>query len=83
MVGRRYKRGSEEVSMRAHSDFKLPDRVLGKPPMKQGPLAGVTLDIERERKRYFRRMQWSYRTGRPSQKKLVELGLEDLVEDIY
>jgi aldehyde:ferredoxin oxidoreductase len=65
------------------SDFKLPDRVLGKPPMKKGPLAGVTLDIEKERKRYFRTMQWSYRTGRPSQKKLVELGLEDLIEDIY
>lgn len=65
------------------SDFKLPDRILGKPPMKDGPLAGVTLDLEKERKKYFRSMQWSYRTGRPSRKRLIELGLEDLTKDIY
>jgi aldehyde:ferredoxin oxidoreductase len=65
------------------SDFKLPDRILGKPPMKDGPLAGVTLDLEKERKKYFRSMQWSYRTGRPSRKRLIELGLQDLIKDIY
>lgn len=65
------------------SDFRLPDRVLGKPPMKRGPLAGVTLDVEKRKRRHFRSMQWSYLTGRPSRKKLVELGLEDLIEDIY
>lgn len=65
------------------SDFRLPDRVLGKPPMKRGPLAGVTLDVEERKRRHFRSVELSYLTGRPSRRKLVELGLEDLIEDIY
>lgn len=64
------------------SDFKLPDRVLGRPPLKSGPLAGVTLDVEPERKKYFESMDWNFETGRPSEKKLVELGLEDIARDL-
>lgn len=65
------------------SDFKLPDRVLGKPPLKSGPLAGVTLHVEPERKAYFRSMGWSYRTGKPSRKRLIKLGLKDIIKDLY
>jgi len=63
------------------SDFKLPDRILGKPPLKSGPNAGVTLSLEPEAMEYFAKMDWDYKTGKPSQKKLVELGLEDVVKD--
>ncbi len=65
------------------SDFKLPDRVLGKPPHKSGPLEGITLDLDSHIKEYFNSMGWDYRTGKPSQEKLKELGLEDVIKDLY
>jgi aldehyde:ferredoxin oxidoreductase len=65
------------------SDFKYPDRILGKPPLKSGPLAGVTIHPEIMVAEYFKSMDWDTETGKPSKKKLVELGLEDLVKDLY
>lgn len=65
------------------SDFKYPDRILGKPPLKSGPLAGVTIRPEIMVAEYFKSMDWDIETGKPSKKKLVELGLEDLVKDLY
>jgi len=62
------------------SDFKYPDRVLGKPPLASGPLAGV--NIEEQLKtivaEYFKSMDWDPDTGKPSKEKLVELGLKDV-----
>ena len=65
------------------SDFKYPDRVLGKPPLKSGPLAGVTIHPEIMVAEYFKSMDWDLETGKPSKAKLVELGLEDLIKDLY
>ena len=65
------------------SDFRLPDRILGKPPLKSGPSAGVALDLEPQARERFAKMGWDYETGKPSQEKLVELGLEDIVKDFY
>lgn len=65
------------------SDFKLPDRVLGKPPLKHGPLAGVTIHPEDQVKEYFESMGWELKTGRPSKKTLTELGLQDVIKDLY
>ena len=28
------------------SDFKLPPRVIGQPPLSEGPLANVTVDVD-------------------------------------
>lgn len=60
------------------SDFKFPDRVLGKPPLKSGPLAGVTIEkqVNELVEEYFKSMDWTFKTGKPSRKKLIELGLE-------
>lgn len=65
------------------SDFKLPDRVLGKPPLKSGPLAGVTIEPEKQVEEYFKSMDWDVKTGKPSRKKLEELGLEDVAKDLW
>jgi hypothetical protein len=35
------------------SDFKLPDRMLGKPPMRSGLLEGVKIHPEIQIKKYF------------------------------
>ncbi len=64
-------------------DFKLPDRILGKPPLPDGPTAGKTVDADTMRKEYFAAMDWGPDTGKPSRAKLLELGLEDVAESLY
>jgi aldehyde:ferredoxin oxidoreductase len=63
--------------------FKLPDRVLGKPPKKEGPLAGVTIDEDTMNSEYLKAMDWDLKTAKPSQKKLLELGLEDAARELW
>jgi len=57
---------------------RLPDRILGKPPLKRGPLAGVTLDNEAMLEDYYRNLQWDPATGRPTDERLNQLGLADV-----
>ena len=64
------------------SDFVLPDRILGKPPMSYGPHKGLVLDIETRRKEYFEYEKWDPITGKPSVQKLFELGLEFAIKDL-
>lgn len=65
------------------SDFVLPDRVLGKPPLEAGPSANYTIDIETLSNEFFEEMQWDPDSGRPKRGRLVELGLDHIVEQIY
>jgi aldehyde:ferredoxin oxidoreductase len=57
-------------------------RAVGKPPLKEGPLANVTIDDDTMVKDYLKAVDWDLTTTRPSAKKLRELGLSQLVEDI-
>jgi aldehyde:ferredoxin oxidoreductase len=54
-------------------------RAVGKPPLKKGPLADVTVDDDTMIKDYLKAMDWDQTTTRPSAKKLQELGLSQLV----
>jgi aldehyde:ferredoxin oxidoreductase len=63
--------------------FKVPDRVLGKPPQKEGPLAGVTVDEDTLIKDCLTAMDWDLKTAKPSKKKLLELGLEDVAKVLW
>lgn len=60
----------------------LPNRLMGVPPYAEGPTAGVTLDIETVRKSYYKELDWDVNTGKPSDKKLEELNLKDLVKNL-
>ncbi|MFA5309189.1 MAG: aldehyde ferredoxin oxidoreductase family protein [Dehalococcoidales bacterium] len=62
------------------SQFKIAGRLLGKPPHKTGPIAGVTVDEETMIKEYFTAMDWDAKTGRPGRKRLGELGLRDVAD---
>ena len=62
---------------------RLPDRILGKPPLKRGPLAGVTLDNEALLEDYYRNLQWDPATGWPTEERLKELGLADVAAAIH
>ncbi len=62
--------------------YDVPGRILGRPPHKVGPLAGVTVDEETLVKEYLKEMDWDLKTARPSEKKLKELGLEDIAREL-
>ena len=64
-------------------DFKLPGRVKGEPPLKEGPVANITLDVETMVSEYYRAMDWDPKTGKPSRKRLEELELKDVANDLW
>ena len=63
--------------------FKVPNRILGKPPQNVGPLAGVTVDEDTLVKEYLAAIDWDSKTAKPSKKKLKELGLEDVAQKLW
>jgi aldehyde:ferredoxin oxidoreductase len=63
--------------------FKMPDRVLGRPPQKEGPLAGITIDEDTMDRDYLATMDWDPRTMMPSKKKLQQLGLVDVAKALW
>jgi aldehyde:ferredoxin oxidoreductase len=63
--------------------YRLPDRAYGKPAHSEGPLAGVTVDKDTMVKEFLAEMDWDPVTGKPSHKKLIELGLDDVAKVLY
>lgn len=57
--------------------FDVPGRILGHPPLPDGPTAGVTVDLDTQVNEYLQEMGWDPATSRPSKKSLLELGLKD------
>ena len=64
-------------------EWKAPDRVVGKPPLKEGPLAGVTIDEDTMIKEYLTAMDWDLQTAKPSKRKLLELDLADVAQELW
>ncbi len=64
-------------------DFKIPARVVGDPPLKAGPLAGVTVDYQTEIRDYLEAMGWDTESGRPTKETLQRLGLDYVAEALY
>jgi len=58
----------------------LPDRMLGRPPQAEGPLAGVTIDVDSLAREYRQAMGWDAETGVPTEATLQQLGLAELVK---
>jgi len=67
----------------SYKKFKLPDRAVGNPPLKTGPTANVTLDIETMAKEFYHANDWDVETGKPSIVKLQELDLHDLIDSLH
>lgn len=63
--------------------LKYPDIALGKPPFKNGPTKGITVDLDLITKEYCEEMGWDIKTGKPTKEKLIELGLDWVIDDIY
>jgi aldehyde:ferredoxin oxidoreductase len=58
-------------------------RIVGDPPQKEGPLAGVRADAEAQNYWCLGALDWDRVTTKPSKKKLMELGLNDIAEELY
>jgi aldehyde:ferredoxin oxidoreductase len=63
--------------------WKVHPRIIGKPPQKEGPLAGVTADIEAQVYWNLGALDWDRITTTPSRKKLLELGLDDVAQELW
>ena len=64
-------------------DAHLSDRMLGIPPLKEGPLAGITVDVETMADNFFSRMGCDAE-GVPSREALEQLGgLDCVIADLY
>jgi len=61
------------------SDIKLPKRMLGRPPQQEGPLAGVTIDVDSLARDYRQTMGWDPDSGKPEKTTLEKLGLNALI----
>ncbi|MCK4803219.1 MAG: hypothetical protein KAT88_01625, partial [Spirochaetes bacterium] len=61
----------------------FPDIALGIPPFKDGPTKDITVDIDLLTREFCKEMDWDLETCRPGKKKLKELGLEWLIEDLW
>ncbi len=62
--------------------FVLPDRMMGKPPKKVGPRAGITIDKDLNDE-YLEAMGVDLKSGKPGKKKLEELGMADVAKALY
>jgi aldehyde:ferredoxin oxidoreductase len=62
---------------------KVHGRIIGKPPQTEGPLAGVTADLEGQVDQALTGLDWDKVTAKPSRKKLLELGLDDVAAELW
>jgi aldehyde:ferredoxin oxidoreductase len=64
-------------------DIRIPDRILGRPPLAKGPLAGVTVDVDRQVHDYLEAMGWDTKTGVPKRETLKALDLDFVAADLH
>jgi aldehyde:ferredoxin oxidoreductase len=84
-IGERIENMRQAFNLREGIDltqFKIAGRLLGKPPFKVGPNAGITVDEKTMIQDYFKVMQWDPETGRPNKRRMAELGLGDVAKEL-
>jgi aldehyde:ferredoxin oxidoreductase len=64
-------------------ELKVHPRIIGVPPQKEGPLAGVTADIKAQVYWNLGALDWDPITTKPSRQKLLELGLNDVAQELW
>lgn len=60
------------------SDFTMPERARGNPPLTAGPTRGVTLEFEGLKRQYFEAMGFDLAAGKFRKERLEELGLQNV-----
>lgn len=62
--------------------FDVPGRMVGRPPLGGGPLAGITIELETMVREYVELMGWDLQTAVPSLERLEALGLGFALQDV-
>jgi aldehyde:ferredoxin oxidoreductase len=62
---------------------KVHGRIIGQPPQKEGPLAGVSADLDAQVYWNLGAMDWDRVTAKPSRERLMELGLNDVADQLW
>jgi aldehyde:ferredoxin oxidoreductase len=63
--------------------YKISGRIYGHPAPKEGPLAGVTVDEDTLYSEYLAARDWDAKTTKPTKRKLLALGLEDVAKALW
>ena len=63
-------------------EIAVPRRVLGDPPLADGPTAGRTVELDAQVEDYLEAMGWDPKTGVPKQETLLKLGLDFVADDL-
>ncbi|OGO31161.1 MAG: hypothetical protein A2Z29_03255 [Chloroflexi bacterium RBG_16_56_11] len=64
-------------------EYKVHPRIVGRPPFREGPLAGVTASLEAQVYWGLGALDWGRVSAKPSRKKLLELGLDDVAAELW
>jgi aldehyde:ferredoxin oxidoreductase len=64
------------------SDFAIPPRVAGNPPLKAGLLKGITIDMDNLKRQYYEAMGFDIDTGEIRKERINALGLQDVLKGI-
>jgi aldehyde:ferredoxin oxidoreductase len=59
----------------------IPQRMIGEPPLTEGNVKGVTVDIQSLTREYLQQLDWDAHTTIPSEARLRELGMTFAVKD--
>lgn len=65
------------------TEFQLPGRSYGNPPLDAGPLEGIVIDVDTMAREYYEAQRWDPVTGKPTPERLAALGLSYLIPDLY
>jgi aldehyde:ferredoxin oxidoreductase len=65
------------------ADIPISGRATGHPPLESGPLADVVIDMETRKRDLYQARGWDPETGRPLKETLIDLGLENVADDLY
>lgn len=68
----------------SRGDFTISDRIIGKPPVEDGPIAGVTINNEKLVDNFFSALGWNLKDLIPTKEFLEDIGgLENVIRDLY
>ncbi|MCJ7636238.1 MAG: aldehyde ferredoxin oxidoreductase C-terminal domain-containing protein, partial [Nitrososphaeraceae archaeon] len=65
------------------NNYKLSNRILGIPPVKDGKIANIAIDFNSMVEEFYQEMDWDINTNKPNINKLKKLNLDWTIKDIW
>lgn len=63
-------------------EYRVPGRMIGNPPLEEGNVRGVTVDLATQVREFCQAMRWDPETAMPDPRRLAKLGLQDVAVDL-